>query len=477
MKRSLVAAASILAAVLICSGRADATHLSVQVRNIGSQATPTATVTATGSSTPRVTPTPTPTLAPGAVFVPGVIQCENFAPGGEGVGYHAVNGVDVEATTGGGYDVTSTSAGEWLSYSANATAGDYVLQVRVASAGVGGTFHIEIGGSNITGSLAVPDTGGGQSWYTLIRTVTVPASGIVSMRLVMDTNGANGSTGNFNYFSFAPVRAQTAVHPTATPTLPASQTYLFSPSAYFWLPGTIEVENFEVLHEDTGYFDTDSINTGGAYRPDEGVDIENTTDVGGGYDVMDAKATEWMEYCWANPSAGTGPYTLRVRVASAGAGGTFHITVGGVDVTGPMTVPDTGGAQKWQTISKTVTLPGTGLMRVRLVMDTNGPSGTVGRFNHFTFDPGPSTTPTSITPTPITPTPTITPTVTPTFTPTKTPTTPRVTPTPVPEWMAWTAYATGAVVQYQGITYKCIQGHTSQPTWTPPAVPALWGKL
>jgi hypothetical protein len=494
-RRALLTATSLLVTVLVSTPRADATHLSVQVRNVG--ATPTAT--------PRATPTMTPKLVPGGVFLPGVIQCENYGPGGEGVGYHAVNGVSVEATTGGGYDVTSTSAGEWLSYPTYATAGDYVLQVRVASAGVGGTFHIEIGGSNITGSLTVPDTGGAQSWYTLISTVTVPVSGLVSMRLVMDTTGANGSTGNFNYFTFAPVRQQTALHPTPTPTLSSPNlSYVSSPASYFWLPGTIELENFEVLHEDTGYFDTDAINTGGAYRPDEAVDIEATTDVGGGYDIMDARATEWLEYCWANPSAGTGPYTLIMRVASAGAGGTFHVMVGGVDVTGPMTVPDTGGAQKWQNLTKTVTLPSAGLMRVRLVLDTNGPSGTVGRFNHLTFDPGPSATPTPITPTPshtptytpthtptftpthtptFTPThtptftPTHTPTFTPTVTPTKAPTTPRVTPTPIPDWAPWTAYVTGALVNYQGVTYKCIQGHTSQPNWIPPSLPSLWQKL
>jgi hypothetical protein len=499
-RRALLLTGAALLVAAVATRRAEATHLSVQVRNVG--ATPSATATApTATPTTGGTVTATPTPVPGLVSIPGFIECENFSPGGEGVGYHdadAANkggalrpneGVDIEATTGGGYDVTSTSAGEWLSYSASATAGNYVLQVRVASAGAGGTFHIEVGGTNVTGSVAVPDTGGAQSWYTLIRTVNVPVSGPVTMRLVMDTNGANGATGNFNYFSFAPVRTATAVRPTATPTLSSPlQTYVSSPSssAYFWLPGTIEVENFEVLHEDTGYFDTDSINTGGAYRPDEAVDIENTTDVGGGYDVMDAKATEWLEYCWAYPAEGTGPYTLRVRVASAGAGGTFHVMVGGVDITGPMTVPDTGGAQKWQTLSKTVTLPNTGLMRLRLVMDTNGPSGTVGRFNHITFDPGPTATPTPVTPTPVTPrpttptptyTPTITPTFTPTFTPTKTATPPRVTPTPIPDWKEWTAYATGALVKYQGVTYKCIQGHTSQPGWTPPAVPALWGKV
>jgi chitinase len=41
-------------------------------------------------------------------------------------------------------------------------------------------------------------------------------------------------------------------------------------------------------------------------------------------------------------------------------------------------------------------------------------------------------------------------------------------------WAPWTAYATGARVTYNGVDYECLQGHTSQPGWEPPNVPALW---
>jgi len=42
-------------------------------------------------------------------------------------------------------------------------------------------------------------------------------------------------------------------------------------------------------------------------------------------------------------------------------------------------------------------------------------------------------------------------------------------------WAAGVAYATGAVVTFDGATFQCIQGHTSQADWTPSVVPALWG--
>ncbi|MFE3453159.1 carbohydrate-binding protein [Nonomuraea sp. NPDC059194] len=41
-------------------------------------------------------------------------------------------------------------------------------------------------------------------------------------------------------------------------------------------------------------------------------------------------------------------------------------------------------------------------------------------------------------------------------------------------WAAWTPYAVGDVVSYQGVRYRCRIAHTSQPGWEPPNVPALW---
>ncbi len=43
-----------------------------------------------------------------------------------------------------------------------------------------------------------------------------------------------------------------------------------------------------------------------------------------------------------------------------------------------------------------------------------------------------------------------------------------------PEWETGTAYAVGDRRQYDGLLYRCVQAHTSQADWTPPAVPALW---
>ncbi|MFF4771769.1 alpha-lytic protease prodomain-containing protein [Microtetraspora fusca] len=44
-------------------------------------------------------------------------------------------------------------------------------------------------------------------------------------------------------------------------------------------------------------------------------------------------------------------------------------------------------------------------------------------------------------------------------------------------WQANTSYAAGATVTYGGVTYRCLQGHTSMAGWEPPNVPALWQRV
>jgi hypothetical protein len=86
-----------------------------------------------------------------------------------------------------------------LNYSVDVTsAGNYDLDIRVSSAGAGGTFHIEVNGIDKTGPLTVPDTGGWQTWTTARRTGVALAAGPQVWRVVMDTNGTTTAVGNFN---------------------------------------------------------------------------------------------------------------------------------------------------------------------------------------------------------------------------------------------------------------------------------------
>jgi hypothetical protein len=60
------------------------------------------------------------------------------------------------------------------------------------------------------------------------------------------------------------------------------------------------------------------------------------------------------------------------RVASPYAGKTFHIEVDGVNVSGPITVPQTGSWQTWTDVASAPIALSAGDYTLRLVMDTNG---------------------------------------------------------------------------------------------------------
>jgi len=75
-------------------------------------------------------------------------------------------------------------------------------------------------------------------------------------------------------------------------------------------------------------------------------------------------------------------------VANNGAGATFHVEVDGVDRTGPITVPDTGGWQAWQTVVTTNVPLTAGQRVIRVVFDSVGSAGALGNYNWFRFVAG-----------------------------------------------------------------------------------------
>ena len=91
-------------------------------------------------------------------------------------------------------------ASEWLKYTVSvATTATYTLELRVASQGTGGTGHVEIDGVNVTGSVAVPNTGGWQTWTSVFVPGIPISAGPHVFRLVIDTNGSTGYFGNINF--------------------------------------------------------------------------------------------------------------------------------------------------------------------------------------------------------------------------------------------------------------------------------------
>lgn len=152
------------------------------------------------------------------VVVGRPIEAEDYDLGGEGVAYHDTtsanlggayrkDGVDVQAGGSNGYDVGYTAAGEWLKYTISVPqTGSYAFTARVACAGTGGTFHAEIDGVNVTGSLRVPNTVGWLDWNTISGGRINLTAGTHVMRIVMDSNSSTiAAVGNFDAFNLTPI--------------------------------------------------------------------------------------------------------------------------------------------------------------------------------------------------------------------------------------------------------------------------------
>jgi hypothetical protein len=136
------------------------------------------------------------------------------------------------------------------------------------------------------------------------------------------------------------------------------------------LPGTVEAENYDTGGQNVGYFKPTAGTSGYVYRSDANKQIETTTDTGGGTDVGWTNTNDWYKYMVNVTSAGT--YSINVRAASTSATSTYHVEVDGTDVTGTMTVPNTGGWQTYQTLTKTGVSLSAGAHTLRLYINNGG---------------------------------------------------------------------------------------------------------
>ena len=113
------------------------------------------------------------------------------------------------------------------------------------------------------------------------------------------------------------------------------------------------------------------------------MDIEARPDASNKHGIGWIRETEWLIYTVEVKEAGE--YVLEIPVASNKPGGTFHIQFDGVDVTGPITIPDTGGWDKLETLKvEGVTLKA-GVQRMKLMMEKDGESGGIGDIDLVRF--------------------------------------------------------------------------------------------
>ena len=149
------------------------------------------------------------------------------------------------------------------------------------------------------------------------------------------------------------------------------------------IPGVVETEHYDDGPAGVAYFDVDEQNRGTPYRENTRVDIEKRSDASNGHGIGWVRATEWLVYTVDVKKAGN--YVLEIPVASKLSGGTFHIEFAGRNVTGPITIPDTGGWDKLQTLSLTSVKLKKGRQIMKLVMGKNGENGGIGDIDLVRF--------------------------------------------------------------------------------------------
>ncbi len=227
--------------------------------------------------------------------------------------------------------------------------------------------------------MNVPATGGWQTWVTAIATVTLPA-GTQTLTVDQDSGGWN-----INFLAFGLNGSGGG-----TPPPPGEAPYGGTAAA---VPGTVQAENYDTGGQGVAYNVTSTNGSANSYRSD-GVDLEATTDTGGGYDLGWTAAGQWFKYTVNVATAGT--YTVGLRLAAPTAvTDALHIAnSAGTNLSGNVTAPATGGYQTWTTVTVTVTLPaGTQTLTVDqdnagwninyLAFATSGGGGTGGSYGGF----------------------------------------------------------------------------------------------
>lgn len=288
--------------------------------------------------------------------VPGTIPTAQYDNGGEGVAYHdrdAANLLSNSYRPGLGVDSSGSgvgwiSAGEWLAYTVNVSvAGDYTLALSLSHPGTGGAMHVDFNGVNATGVVPFPTTGGWGVFQTITKTVRLNAGRQV-MHVVFDANGSTGYGPGLGNIVISTAIAQSPFG-----------------GAALMIPGTINPAHYDNGGEGVAYHDNEAANlmTSGAFRT--GVDARAN-------EVGWISAGEWLEYT-INVSA-SGAYTLSIPLSHPGTGGTMHVTVDGVNVTGPLGIPSTASWDTYSTITKSVALSA-GIQVLRVDFDTNGSTG------------------------------------------------------------------------------------------------------
>jgi hypothetical protein len=292
----------------------------------------------------------------------------------------------------------------------------YDIHVRVASGSTGGNFHFTADGADITIPYYVPNTGGWNTWQTVIIPDVILSTTDEKIRLYADNDGFNlgsfefiqtGATTSIltEFISAETVDANTVMmninkklDANSFPTLPANFTIYADGNSipitnivvdsdnprivYFTVNHTMKAsEVLEISYNGTQIMATDGSTLApfsfeniennlsalhqvpGKIESEDfvfqsGVQLETTTDIGGGENIGFLDVNDYLDYEVEVTTAGT--YKVEYRVASEATGG---IALQLLDTSGTPTIlhltsfPATGGWQTWQTYDENTFIP------------------------------------------------------------------------------------------------------------------------
>ncbi len=344
------------------------------------------------------------------------------------------DGVDIQESSdasplANGFNIGWTADGEWMRYTTTVdSTAAYKVTIRYAASATGSRVRLIAGGNAITGSVELTATGGNQVWSDKVVDDVLLTKGVNSIQVVVDKGGANLG---FIRFELSKRQHEAPFTALSGETLPGGTWISINLNKKIKFPVSPSASDFVVKVNDTAR-STEEIETSEAepftirirvsgaiiesdvikvsysgssvtatdntdleqftdlnidntlpvhialpgkveaenFIKNVGLQLETTTDSGGGQNVGYTNAGDYLEY--RVRVAETGEYNIELRIASAGAAGLIEIQQldeNGVAInSAQIEIPVTGGWQTWQTVHSKMNLEArSGILRVKII--------------------------------------------------------------------------------------------------------------
>lgn len=134
------------------------------------------------------------------------------------------------------------------------------------------------------------------------------------------------------------------------------------------IPAKIEAENYDLGGSEVAYRDVTAGNQFNNYRTED-VDLEDCSDIDGGYNIGAFDSGEWLNY--SIYAGEDNMFDIELRVATELSGTAFRLELDGEDVTGSVVIPTSGGWQNWETVIVDGVSISEGEHTLRLVSEVN----------------------------------------------------------------------------------------------------------